>query len=51
MQGGLRQALAQGLRFLYPENGINAVEVTPADLAWLEPGQFLNDTVIDFYLK
>ena len=37
---------------LYPEHDpVEAVEVTGADLARLDPEEFLNDTVIDFYIK
>ena len=42
----------QGLKALYPrEGGAGAVEVTPSDLARLDPDEFLNDTIIDFYMK
>jgi hypothetical protein len=27
------------------------VEVTPSDLARLDPDEFLNDTIIDFYMR
>ena len=47
-----RTALAQGLKALYPEwGGPGAVEVVPADLVRLQPGEFLNDTIIDFYMR
>lgn len=43
---------SQGLKALYPrEGGPGAVEVTPSDLARLDPDEFLNDTIIDFYMK
>ena len=42
----------QGLKALYPElGGPGAVEVVPADLVRLQPGEFLNDTIIDFYMR
>ncbi len=45
-------ALVQGLKALYPEHGgPGAVEVVPADLVRLQPGEFLNDTIIDFYVR
>jgi Ulp1 family protease len=40
------------LKALYPaDGGPGAVEVLPADLVRLQPGEFLNDTIIDFYMK
>ena len=37
---------------LYPPTGdTHAVEVSAADLFHLQPSEFLNDTVIDLYLK
>ena len=37
---------------LYPiDDPVEAVEVKPADLARLDPEEFLNDTVIDFFIK
>lgn len=37
---------------LYPPEGDpHAVEVSAADLSHLQPSEFLNDTVIDLYLK
>ena len=42
----------QGLKALYPEDGgPGAVEVVPGDLVRLQPGEFLNDTIIDFYMR
>ena len=42
----------QGLRAVYPEPGMKgAVEVLPADLARLDDGEFLNDTIIDFWMR
>ena len=44
--------LVQGLKALYPEDGgPGSVEVVPADLDRLQPGEFLNDTIIDFYMR
>ena len=37
---------------LYPQHGdTHAVEVSASDLFHLQPSEFLNDTVIDLYLK
>ncbi|CAL8462561.1 g2094 [Coccomyxa elongata] len=42
----------QGLKALFPAcGGPGAVEITPADLARLEPDEFLNDTIIDFFMR
>lgn len=42
----------QGLSARYPpEGGKGAVDVSAADLDRLEDGEFLNDTIIDFYIK
>lgn len=42
----------QGLKCLYPPGGgPGAVEVTHLDLPRLDADEFLNDTVIDFYLR
>lgn len=42
----------QGLRCrMPPEGGPGSVEFTAADLARLEPDEFLNDTAIDYYLR
>ena len=41
----------QGCRMVYPLGDKEAVEVTAADLARLDPGEFLNDTVIDYFIK
>lgn len=44
--------LLQGLLALYPATGgKGAVSVTPDDLARLDPGEFLNDTIIDYGIK
>lgn len=41
-----------GAKFLYPSScDLEAVEVRVADLQHLAPSEFLNDTVIDFYIK
>jgi hypothetical protein len=41
-----------GMRCLYPPGGgPGAVEVTAADLSRLDEAEFLNDTIIDFYLR
>jgi Ulp1 family protease len=34
-----------------PEGGKGAVSVSPDDLTRLDSGEFLNDTIIDFYIK
>jgi sentrin-specific protease 7 len=45
-------AVFQGLRCLYPpDGGRGAVEVVAEDLARLDPDEFLNDTIIDYYIK
>ena len=36
---------------VFPPGDKEAVEVTAGDLARLDPGEFLNDTVIDYYIK
>lgn len=36
---------------VYPPNGPGAVHVTNGDLMRLEPGEFLNDTLIELGLK
>lgn len=42
----------QGLSCHFPPGGgVGSVEVLARDLAKLEPGVFLNDTLIEFYLK
>lgn len=42
----------QGLKCLYPPGGgPGAVEVTHLDLPRLDAEEFLNDTVIDFYVR
>jgi hypothetical protein len=35
----------------FPDKGKDAIMVTEKDLTFLKPGEFLNDTIIDFYLK
>ncbi len=42
----------EGLRVTYPpEGGRNAVALTAKDLEHLDPEMFLNDTLIDFYMR
>jgi Ulp1 family protease len=42
----------QGLTTQYPPGGgRGAVVVGPEDMEFLEPDAFLNDTVLDFYIK
>jgi Ulp1 family protease len=36
---------------VYPQGLPGAVNITKADLKRLEPGEFLNDTLIEFGLK
>ena len=36
---------------MYPFSGTGAVNVTRGDLKRLDPGQYLNDTIIEFGLK
>lgn len=46
------RAAPQGMRCVYPPGGGRAaVEVWADDLNRLEPQEFLNDTVIDFYMR
>jgi Ulp1 family protease len=35
----------------YPFTGTGGVEITKGDLNRLEPGEFLNDTLVEFSLK
>jgi hypothetical protein len=45
-------ALVQGLKCMYPQGGgAGAIEVTALDLPRLDADEFLNDTVIDFYIR
>ncbi|KAI9595314.1 hypothetical protein BDF19DRAFT_66533 [Syncephalis fuscata] len=37
--------------FVYPFNGIKAMEINNNDYQRLREGEFINDTIIDFYLK
>ena len=47
-----RSADASPREALYPPSGdTHAVEVSASDLFHLQPSEFLNDTVIDLYLK
>ncbi len=42
----------QGLKALFPkEGGRNAVDIFADDLNRLQPLEFLNDTVIDYYIR
>ena len=42
----------QGLKALYPpDGGTDSVQVVASDLARLDPDEFLNDTIIDFFIK
>eukprot|EP00879_Flechtneria_rotunda_P033762 GHRR01037515.1.p2 GENE.GHRR01037515.1~~GHRR01037515.1.p2 ORF type:complete len:140 (+),score=24.36 GHRR01037515.1:244-663(+) len=42
----------QGLQAVYPpEGGVGAVHIVADDLARLDPDEFLNDTIIDYYIK
>lgn len=36
---------------VYPEDGKGSVSIYRSDLDVLEPGEFLNDSIIDFYLR
>ena len=36
---------------VYPPSGTGAVNITRGDLKRLDPGQYLNDTLIEFGLK
>ena len=36
---------------VYPPNGVDQIVITNADVELLKPGQFLNDSIIDFGLK
>jgi Ulp1 family protease len=37
--------------FVYPFTGYGGITVSTADEARLDDGEFLNDNVIDFYMK
>ncbi|KAJ2679045.1 hypothetical protein GGI25_001817 [Coemansia spiralis] len=39
------------LRFEYPKDGPKAISVTGSDISRLYRGEFLNDTIIEFYLR
>ena len=42
----------QGLKALYPpEGGKGSIQLVASDLSRLEPEEFLNDTVIDYFIK
>ena len=36
---------------MYPSSGHGAIDITRGDIKRLEPGQYLNDTLIEFGLK
>lgn len=36
---------------VYPETGRGGVRITEEDLDLLKPGEFLNDSIIEFYIK
>jgi len=36
---------------VYPQNDPDAVEIKVMDIRTLNPSEFLNDTIIDFYIK
>eukprot|EP00803_Ostreobium_quekettii_P001019 evm.model.scf_650.6 EVM.evm.TU.scf_650.6 scf_650:55196-70872(-) len=47
-----RSRLLKDVKAVYPpEGGFGAVEITMEDLKRLEPSEFLNDTIIDYYTK
>lgn len=41
----------QGCVAVYPPGRADGVEVRDSDMARLEPDEFLNDTVIDLYIR
>ena len=48
----LLNCFLQGLKALYPPGGgPDSVQVVASDLARLDPDEFLNDTIIDFFIK
>ncbi|KAL5984938.1 putative ubiquitin-like-specific protease 2B [Asimina triloba] len=36
---------------VYPEGDPDAVSLSKRDVELLQPGTFINDTIIDFYIK
>lgn len=36
---------------IYPKGDPDAVTISKRDLELLKPGMFINDTIIDFYVK
>ena len=36
---------------IYPEGDVDAVSITKGDVDLLNPETFINDTIIDFYIK
>lgn len=47
----LEQALDDFQGLVYPQNDPDAVTITQKDIRILDPSEFLNDTIIDFYIK
>lgn len=45
------RAAARKTLLVYPSRGNNSVVLTPSDLGLLRAGEYLNDSVIEFYLK
>lgn len=44
--------LLQGLKALFPpEGGKDSVQIVASDLSRLDPEEFLNDTIIDYFMK
>lgn len=47
----LDEAISAFKVLVYPQNDPDAVTITQKDLKILKPFEFLNDTIIDFYIK
>ena len=47
----LEQALDCFQGLVYPQNDPDPVTITQKDIKTLNPSEFLNDTIIDFYNK
>lgn len=47
----LEQELDDFQGLVYPQNDPDAVTITQKDIRILDPSEFLNDTIIDFYIK
>lgn len=44
--------MLQGVRCIFPPHGkVDAIEMTEHDLAMLDDGAMLNDSIIDFMIK